>query len=598
MIPYAAPVQDMRFLLDHVVGFDRVAALPAYEQATPDLVGAVLDEAAKVARDAVAPLNVVGDRGHARLENGVVRMPPGFREAYARFVEGGWNSVPFEAEWGGQALPWTLSLAIQEMWQSANLAFSLCPLLTQGAIEALIAHGSEEIKATYLPRMVSGEWTGTMNLTEPQAGSDLSQVRARAEPAGDGAYRVTGQKIFITFGEHDLTENIVHLVLARLPDAPPGTKGISLFVVPKFLVNEDGSLGRRNDVRCAGLEHKLGIHASPTCVMVYGDDGGALGQMVGEPNRGLEYMFTMMNNARLGVGLQGVAIAERAYQQARDYARTRVQSKDLSNPKGEAVAIVRHPDVRRMLLSMRAQAEAGRALAYYAFTRLDLGKHETDPDARARAQARVDLLTPVVKAWCTDLGVDVASTGVQVHGGMGFVEETGAAQHYRDARIAPIYEGTNGIQANDLVFRKVVRDGGGAAADLIAEMREFAAALEDGPGDDVQAIAGALAAAVEALDDATRWIAETGRKEPAAAAAAAVPYLRLFGITAGGWLMARAAAAALGAMRDPGADHAFLDAKLMTARFFAEHVLPQAQSLHATATRGHRAVLSFPEDRF
>ncbi|WP_207481694.1 acyl-CoA dehydrogenase [Arenibaculum pallidiluteum] len=598
MTPYAAPIREISFVLDHVAGFGRVAELPPYAAATPDLVAAVLDEGGKLARDVFAPLNTVGDRAPPRLENGVVRMPEGFVEAYGRFVEGGWNAVQFDPEYGGQGLPSTLAMVLHEMWQASNLSFSLCPLLTQGAIEALAAHGSDAVKATYLPRMVSGEWTGTMNLTEPQAGSDLSQVRARAEPAGDGTYRITGQKIFITFGEHDLTENIVHLVLARLPDAPAGTRGISLFVVPKYLVNPDGSLGPRNDLRCAGLEHKLGIHASPTCVMVYGDGGGAVGTLVGEPNRGLEYMFTMMNNARLGVGLQGVAIAERAYQQARDYARTRIQSKDVADPRGAAVPILRHPDVRRMLLSMRARTEACRALAYYAFVHLDLAKALEDPQARALVQARVDLLTPVVKAWCTDTGVEVASTGVQIHGGVGFVEEAGAAQHYRDARIAPIYEGTNGIQANDLVFRKLARDGGAAAGALIAEMRETVDALKERPGDDLETIARALAAGIDTLETATRRLAPMGRTEPAAAAAGAAPYLRLFGIVAGGWLLARGALAAQDGLRRPDADHGFLDAKLVTARFFAEQVLVEAPGLLAPVTEGYRTILAFPEDAF
>ncbi|HSK41786.1 MAG TPA: acyl-CoA dehydrogenase, partial [Arenibaculum sp.] len=576
MIPYAAPVQDMRFVLNQVIGFDRVAALPGFDAASPDLVDAVLEEAAKLAGGVLAPLNRIGDQQASKLENGVVRTPEGFREAYRQYVDGGWNSVPFSPDYGGQGLPWTLATAIQEMWQSANMAFALCPLLNQGAVELLTEHGSDEQKALYLPKLISGEWTGTMNLTEPQAGSDLAQVRTRAERAGDGTYRVFGQKIYITYGEHDLSENIVHLVLARLPDAPPGIKGISLFVVPKFLVGEDGRPGERNDLRCVSLEHKLGINASPTAVMAYGDDRGAVGFLVGEENRGIECMFTMMNNARLAVGAQGVAIAERAYQQAREYARTRVQSKDLADAKGGPVAIIRHPDIRRMLLSMRAQTEAGRALVYYALSCLDLAKQGRDT---AAPQARVDLLTPVVKAWCTDMGVEVASLGVQIHGGMGFIEETGAAQHYRDARIAPIYEGTNGIQANDLVFRKVLRDQGAAAEALFGDVAETLSELRERPGDDLASVARHLEAGLAALRDATAWIVATGRDDAKAAAAGAAPYLRLFGIVAGGWLMAKAAMAAQDGLREPGADHVFLDATLATARFFAEHQLPQAAGL-------------------
>ncbi|HEV7369773.1 acyl-CoA dehydrogenase [Arenibaculum sp.] len=598
MIPYAAPVKDMRFVLANVVGFDRIAALPGYEAAAPDLVDAALDEAAKLAAEVVAPLNRIGDIQGSVLENGVVRTPDGFRDAYRRYVDGGWNSVPFEPDYGGQGLPWVLATAFHEMWQSACMSFSLCPLLNLGAVELLTAHGSEEQKLAYLPKMISGEWTGTMNLTEPQAGSDLAQIRARAERASDGTYRIFGQKIYISFGEHDLTDNIVHLVLARLPDAPAGVKGISLFVVPKLLLDGEGRPGARNDLRCVSLEHKLGINASPTAVMAYGDSGGAVGYLVGEENRGLEYMFTMMNNARLNVGLQGVSIAERAYQQARDYARGRVQSKDLAEPKGGPVPIIRHPDVRRMLLSMRSRAEAGRTLSYYALACLDVSKRAVDAESRRAAQSRVDLLTPVVKAWCTDMGVEVASTGVQVHGGMGFIEETGAAQYYRDARISPIYEGTNGIQSNDLVFRKVARDEGAAARALMAEMRGTLDALRARPGDDAAAIADRLEAALATLDAATGWVAATAGPDPRAAAAGAVPYARLFGTVSAAWLMARSALAAQDALRVPAADHAFLDAKIASARFFCEHHLPEVEGLLATVRDGWRTVLAFPEESF
>ena len=443
---YAAPLKDMRFVLEHVAGLDQIARLPGGDAADPELVEQILAQAGAFAAEQLAPLNVVGDRQGSRLENGVVRTPEGWREAYRQHVDGGWNSVPFEPDFGGQGVPWLVATAVNEMWQSANMAFALCPLLNMGAVELLSAHGSPEQKSVYLAKMVSGDWTGTMNLTEPQAGSDVGALRTRAV-AENGHYRIKGQKIFITYGEHDLTENIVHMVLARTPDAPPGSRGISLFIVPKFLPGPDGRPKDRNDLRCVSLEHKLGIHASPTAVMAYGDNDGAIGFLVGEENRGLEYMFTMMNNARLNVGLQGVAIAERAYQQACAYARTRVQGREFgASGKAAAVPIIRHPDVRRMLLTMRAATEAARALTYYAFAALDLAKRHPDAAERARHQARVDLLTPVAKAWSTDIGVEVASIGIQVHGGMGFIEETGAAQHLRDARIAPIYEGTNGIQ--------------------------------------------------------------------------------------------------------------------------------------------------------
>ena len=562
MTVYSAPVADMRFVLNHVVGLPGVAALPAFEQATPDLVDAVLAEAGKLADEVIAPLNPVGDREGARLENGVVRTPTGFKAAYQAYVEGGWNGLAADADHGGQGLPLSLALPVQEMWTSASMGFSLCPMLTQGAIEALTSHGSEQQKRLYLPKLIEGSWTGTMNLTEPQAGSDVGAVRTRAVKQADGSYKITGQKIFITYGDHDFTDNIIHLVLARLPDAPPGTRGISLFLVPKYLLDKDGNPGVANDLRCAGLEHKMGIHASPTCVMAYGDGGGATGFLIGEENRGLEYMFTMMNNARLNVGLQGVAIGERAYQQARAYAETRIQSRDVAG-SAEPVAIIRHPDVRRMLLTMRAMTEAGRAICYATAAAIDKARHHPDPQQARHWALRNDLLTPVAKAWCTDMGVEVASLGVQVHGGMGFIEETGAAQHYRDARIAPIYEGTNGIQANDLVFRKVQRDGGKAMGTLIEEMRA------NGHG-------GAnLRAAVDALAKATEWLV-AAREKPRAAAAGAADYLRLFGLTLGGHLMALSARAAEDAANG---DAQFRAAKQLTCRHFLDQLLPLAPAL-------------------
>ena len=591
MVPYAAPLDDMRFVLNRLVGLDRIAALPGYDEVSPELVDAVLEEAGKLASEVLAPINASGDHEHSVLENGVVRTPKGFKEAYDRYRDGGWNAVPFDPEFGGQGLPWTVAFAVQEMWQAANMSFGLCPLLNQGAVELLQDHGSDAQKQHYLPRLISGEWTGTMNLTEPQAGSDVGAVRTRAVKDGD-VYRITGQKIYITYGEHDLADNIIHLVLARTPDAPPGIKGISLFVVPKFLLDAEGRPGERNDLRCVSLERKLGINASPTCVMAYGDNDGAVGYLVGEENRGIEYMFTMMNNARLSVGLQGVAIAERAYQQAVDYARNRVQGRALGG--GQAAAtIIHHPDVRRMLLGGKAQIEAGRALTYYAAAALDAAKRHPDAAERQAAQERVDLLTPVVKAWCTDLGCDVASTGVQIHGGMGFVEETGAAQHLRDSRIAPIYEGTNGIQAADLVFRKVARDGGKAAVRFLDEIAGLDAALAAATGDDMASIRGHLADGLDALRAATDWIAATAVSDATGAAAGSAHYLRMFGLVAGGFMMARSALEAA-EESDPG----FAEAKRITARFFAEHYLPQARGLLAPITDGHSTVMALAEDRF
>ncbi len=599
MIPYTAPVADVRFLLNEVIGFDRISALPEYESATPDLVDAVLEEAGKFASGVLAPLNTVGDKESSVLENGVVRTPTGWKEAYGQFVEAGWGGLPFEEKHGGQGMPWTVQFAVQEMWQGANMSFGLCPLLTQGAVDSLAEHGTEQQKALYLSKMVSGEWTGTMNLTEPQAGSDLAAVRTKAVRAGDGTYRITGQKIFITYGDHELTENIIHLVLARLPDAPAGVKGISLFIVPKYLVNEDGSLGARNDARCASLEHKLGIKASPTAVMAFGDHDGAVGYVVGQENRGLEYMFTMMNNARLGIGIQGIAIAERAYQQARDYAKSRVQSKAIDDGKGASVAIIRHPDVRRMLLEMRAKIEAARALALYAGVQLDIARSHSDKAIRASAQARIDLVTPIVKAWSTDIGCEVASTGVQVHGGMGFIEETGAAQHYRDARIAPIYEGTNGIQANDLVFRKIGRDGGVAAMAFITEMRATLTEMARVSDDDITVIRVTLEHGLDALAQATDWMVGTQKEgDTVAAAAGAVNFLRLWGTVAGGWMMAKAAIKAKAALSQPGANKPFLEAKLVTTRFYAEQIMSTAQSLLVPIMSARSTVMAMNEDQF
>jgi len=604
MTGYHAPLTEMRFVLEAVARLDRVAALPGYEETTPELVEAVLGEAGRLAGEVLAPLNQTGDREGSRFENGVVRTPAGWAAAYQHYVEGGWNALPFDPEHGGQGLPWTLAAAVQEMWQSANMAFALCPLLTQGAVELLQVHGTAAQKATYLPRLVSGEWTGTMNLTEPQAGSDVGALKTRAVRDGEH-YRITGQKIFITYGEHDIAPNIIHMVLARLPDAPAGTRGISLFLVPKFLVKADGSLGQRNDLRCASLEHKLGIHASPTAVMAFGDDGGAIGTLVGEENQGMACMFTMMNNARLSVGLQGLAIAERAYQQALGYARERVQGATIENPGDGPALIIAHPDVRRMLMTMKAQVEAMRALAYTTAAALDRAKRHPDAEARAAAQARVDLLIPVTKAWLTDLGCEVASLGLQLHGGMGYIEETGAAQYFRDARIAPIYEGTNGIQALDLLRRKLARDEGEAARDLFAEMQRSLAALRGLPGEEIKALREGLQQGLASLEDATGWLLGAHKDSPARAAAGASPYLRLFGTVVGGWLLAQGAAAALERLAadengsgQNGIDRAFLRAKPITARFYAENILPQAPALAAAVMRGADSTLALADEQF
>lgn len=590
MSTYTAPLKDMQFAITAFAGLDGVAALPGCEEVNAELVEAVLTEAGKFAQGVLDPLNRVGDTQGARWQDGVVSAPDGFKEAYRQFTEAGWNSLGAATEYGGQGLPHCLSMPLQEMWNSANMAFCLCPMLTTGVQEALSHHGSKALRDTYLPKLVSGEWTGTMNLTEPQAGSDLSAVRASATPEGDH-YRIKGTKIFITWGEHDMAANIVHLVLARLPDAPEGVKGISLFVVPKFLLNADGSPGARNDIRCVSIEHKMGIHGSPTCVLAYGDGPGAIGYLVGEPNRGLEYMFTMMNHARLGVGMEGIALAERAYQHALEYARTRVQGRAIGQKSGDRVTIIHHPDVRRMLLTMKAQTEAMRALGYYAAGELDRAKRHPDTAERARHQALLDLLTPVVKGWCTEVAVEIASLGVQVHGGMGFIEETGAAQYLRDARISTIYEGTTGIQANDLIGRKVGAEKGVTAFALIAEMRKL-------DGELAGAQRAAFTTAVIALERATQWLVDHYRAKPEAAAAVAVPYLKLFGTVAGGWLMARASLLAAKQLKEPGADQAFLEAKQATARFYLEHLLAQAAAYADTVTDGADAVLALDLEAF
>src|SRR5688572_16600058 len=592
----------MQFVLKHVVGLDQVNQLEGWEEVTEDVVDAILEEAGKLAAEVLSPLNSVGDRTHAKWKDGKVTTPPGFKEAYWQYVNAGWGNILSPTKFGGQALPHLVATPVEEMWGAANLAFKLCPMLTQGAIEAIEYVGPDALREKFLPNMVSGKWTGTMNLTEPQAGSDLSLVRTKATPQADGSYRLKGQKIFITYGEHDYTENIVHLVLARIDGAPEGVKGISLFAVPKFLVNADGSLGARNDVKCVSIEHKMGIHASPTAVMAYGEKEGALGYIVGEPHRGLEYMFIMMNAPRLSVGLEGVAIAERAYQRALAWSRERLQGRPVGAQDAKAspqlkspAPIVQHPDVKRMLLTMKSTTEATRALAYWTSAILDRARKHPDEAERKRCQALVDLLIPVVKGWSTENGIKVASLGIQVHGGMGFIEETGAAQHLRDARITTIYEGTTGIQANDLVGRKVGREQGRTAFALIVEMEKILKELPAAKNVHLSAISDRLSAAIAPLKEATQWIVQAYPTNPAAVAAGSVYYLELMGITCGGWMMARAAQAAARQLDAGEGDRDFLRGKLLTARFYADHILPPAMGLAAITMRGGDSVLAVEE---
>jgi alkylation response protein AidB-like acyl-CoA dehydrogenase len=591
MSTYAAPLKDMRFVLNELAGLSEVARLPGYEEATPDTVDAILEEAARFASGVLDPLNRSGDQEGSKWSDGEVRTPKGFRDAYRQFAEGGWNALPFEPDWGGQGLPKLVATPVDEMWTSANMSFSLCPLLTQGAVHALALRGSEALQQTYIPKMVAGEWTGTMNLTEPQAGSDLALVKTKAVRNGDH-YRISGQKIFITYGEHDLTKQIVHLVLARTPEAPEGTKGISLFVVPKFLLMPDGSLGERNSARCASLEHKLGIHASPTAVMIYEN---AVGYLVGEENRGLETMFIMMNAARFGVGLEGVAIAERAFQRALAFSKERLQGRDLA-AGGKTVPIIRHPDVRRMLMLMKSQTEAMRSLAYVVAAALDFANRDPDAERRKTHQAFVDLMIPIVKGWSTETGIEIASLGVQVHGGMGFVEETGAAQYLRDARITTIYEGTTGIQAMDLVGRKIAREGGATAKAWLGELKAFDAELARSGNADIQSLRAQLAAGAQALGDCVQFI--VSEKNPLAAFAGAVPFLKLAGIVAGGWQMARAAVISERKVAQGSGEASFLKAKIATARFYGDHVLVQAPGLRDTVVKGAAGVMALGEDQF
>ncbi|HTV96680.1 MAG TPA: acyl-CoA dehydrogenase [Steroidobacteraceae bacterium] len=592
MREYQAPLADMQFVLRELVDHRLIAQLPGFEEATVELGEAVLEEAAKFAGGVLSPLNPTGDREGVRWRDTEVITASGWKQAYRQFVEGGWNALACPREYGGQNLPRALSALVEEMWNGANMSFTLCPMLTRGAIEAIDLKGSQRQKDTYLPKMVSGEWTGTMNLTEPQAGSDLAAVRTRAEPLGGGRYKLEGQKIFITYGEHDLTENIVHMVLARTPGAPEGVKGISLFLVPKFLLEPDGSLGERNGVRCLSVEHKLGIHASPTCVLAYGQGGAALGELIGEENRGLEYMFIMMNAARFAVGLEGVGLSERAFQGALAFANERLQGTEPGQ-KGR-VPIARHPDVRRMLMLMKSKTEAMRALASVCAVSLDAARLHPEAEARSRHQAFADLMIPVIKGWCTENSIGLTSLALQVHGGMGFIEETGVAQLYRDARITTIYEGTTGIQANDLLGRKIARDGGRAAQALIEEMRKLGAAASKAPA--LAAAAGVFCDGMDALERAVRFVVSSCARDMRGASAGAVPLLELFGILAGGWQLLRSALIAaerLAAPGSPGAlDPAFYRAKIETARFYADHVLPHAPALAHTIVEGACAALA------
>ncbi|RMW97032.1 acyl-CoA dehydrogenase [Allofranklinella schreckenbergeri] len=595
---FKAPVKDLLFDIEHLANLAAVAQLPGFEDAGLDTAQAVLEECAKFTQDAVAPLNVPGDTNPSSFKDGVVTATPGFKEAFAQFAQGGWQGLQHDVNYGGQGLPKTIGAACQEMLHSANLSFALCPMLTDGAIEALLMAGSDELKATYLEKLISGQWTGTMNLTEPQAGSDLSLVRSRAEPLPDGTYKVFGTKIFITWGEHDMAENIVHLVLARVQGAPEGIKGISLFIVPKFLVNADGSLGERNDVHCVSIEHKMGIKASPTAVLQFGDNGGAIGYLVGEENRGLEYMFIMMNAARYAVGVQGVAVSERAYQQAVAYARERVQSRPVDGSVKGSAPIIHHPDVRRMLMTMRALTEGTRATAITAAAAYDAAHRHPDTQARQHNQAFYEFLVPLVKGYSTEISQEVTSLGVQVHGGMGFIEETGAAQHYRDCRILAIYEGTTAIQANDLVGRKTGRDGGAVAKAIAAQIEQTEAALQAAGDEPAQAAARSLAKARQAYLEVVDFIVANSRENPNAAYAGSVPYLMLAGNLVAGWQLGRAMLAAKELLAKGEGDADFLRAKITTAHFYAEHILPRTGALRDAIVEGAHSVTELPLDAF
>ncbi|WP_374653231.1 acyl-CoA dehydrogenase [Dongia sp.] len=595
MSAYDAPLKDILFMLEEIAGLPGIARLPGYEEAGPETVAAIFEAAGIFSGEVLAPINRNGDKG-CTFKDGKVTTPEGYRDAYRRFVADGWNAVAFDPEYGGQGMPWAITTALQEIWNGGSVAFAACPMLTQAAVEALYHHGTEVQKKKYLPKLVSGEWTGTMNLTEPQAGTDLGAIRTRAEDDGKGSYLLKGQKIFITHGEHDFVPNIIHMVLARHPGGPAGHKGLSLFVAPKFLVNEDGSLGARNDIACLSIEHKLGLHGSPTCVMAYGEKTGAVAELVGEPLQGLPHMFTMMNNARLTVGVQGIGVAERATQHASAYARQRVQSAVAGAPAGVTLPILHHPDVRRNLATMRALTQGARALALFTAGALDRAKRHPDKAEAERAQGLVDLMIPIVKAWSTDQGIRVSSLGVQVHGGAGYIEETGAAQHYRDARIFAIYEGTNGIQAIDLVGRKIQRDEGRAMRALIelmtANLAEFGVA-----GEDLPALHDRLMPALQRLGSGTDYILMAGRTDPDLALAVAQPYLNLCGTIVAGWLLAKAALAASRRLAADDGDADFLKGKIAMARFYADNILAESAGHLAQITGGAKTLLDIDPER-
>ena len=596
-MPYTAPLKDMLFDMRHLAGLDEIAKMPGFEEAGFDTAQAVLEECAKFNEGVVAPLNVEGDRNPSSWKDGKVTTTPGFKEAFKQYAEGGWQGLQHPQDFGGQGLPKTIGAACSEMLNSANMSFALCPLLTDGAIEALLTAGSDELKATYLEKLVSGQWTGTMNLTEPQAGSDLSLVRTRAEPQPDGTHKIFGTKIFITYGEHDMAENIVHLVLARVAGAPEGVKGISLFVVPKFMVGKDGSLGVRNDVHCVSIEHKLGIKASPTAVLQFGDHGGAVGYLVGQENRGLEYMFIMMNAARYAVGVQGIAIAERSYQQAVAYAKDRVQSRPVDGSMNASAPIIHHPDVKRMLMTMRAYTEGCRAMATVAAAAYDASHHHPDAQVRKENQAFYEFMVPLVKGYSTKMSLDVASLGVQVHGGMGFIEETGAAQYLRDAKILTIYEGTTAIQANDLVGRKTGRDGGQTAKAIAAQIEKTEAELTRRDSVAARAMLKRLSAARQAFVDAVEFVAGNGKTSPNAVFAGSVPYLMLAGNVMAGWQLARSLLVAEDLLAK-GEDKAFMQAKIATAHFYADHILSKAPGMRDSIVEGAESVTALPLEAF
>jgi len=594
---YTAPIKDMLFAMEHLAGLEHVAQIPGFEDAGLETAQAVLEESAKLCEGVVEPLNILGDIQPSSFQDGKVTTTPGFKEAYQQFMAGGWQGLQHPADFGGQALPKTIGAACVEMLNASNISFALCPLLTDGAIEALLTAGSDALKATYLEKLVTGEWTGSMNLTEPQAGSDLALVRTKADPQPDGTYKVFGTKIFITYGEHDMADNIVHLVLARVSGAPEGVKGISLFVVPKFMVNADGSLGARNDVHCVSIEHKMGIKASPTAVLQYGDNGGAVGYLVGEENRGLEYMFIMMNAARYGVGMQGIGVSERAYQRAVQYARDRVQSRPVDGSVAGSATIIHHPDVRRMLMTMRATTEACRAMASTAAAAYDAAHHHPDAEVRKAHAAFYEFMVPLVKGYSTEMSLEVTSLGVQVHGGMGFIEETGAAQYYRDAKILTIYEGTTAIQANDLVGRKTARDGGQNAKDVAAQIAKTEAQLTASGTPAAQSMALRLKAAREAFLEVVDFVAGKAKASPNAVYAGSVPYLMLTGNLVAGWQMGRALLVAQDKVAQ-GVDVAFMQAKVVTAQFYAEHILTKVPGLRDSVVAGGESACALPLEAF